>query len=541
MPPAVTLSLADAFTQAMAAYEGGRMGEARRLARRLADDHPDFGGVHYLLGLLALNQTQGRRAADHLARAIAITPGQSALHLAMGQALDLCQNWPEAARHYRLVLDLIPNHAVAHQLLSQALHKIGNLADALTHAEQACQLAPHSAESWHQAGLLHLEAGQIFPAINALRHAVSLRPDWATALNNFGLALRDAGQLEQAVIILQGAVELTSNHAGYITNLASTLRMQGRLHDARHHADRAVRIGPRQVEAWLELGQIRHLLNLHDAAATAFDRATTLAPQNVAAWYSLAETRRAQGDRDKAIKAYEKCLELDPEDRHGAALGLALAGGHHTPDKAPEAYVRQLFDDYADKFDHTLTEKLDYCAPQLLDEVLTTLAPRASEWSIIDIGCGTGLAAPMLRHRAKSLHGIDLSPAMVEKARQRNLYDHLSVGELVSQLSDQPDRYDLVLAADVLVYLGDLEPVFQASHRALHPGGLFAFTVERSDETPSYSLGSKQRYAHAAGYLRQLAGECGYDILHLSPAVTRRDGGHDVPGYVVVLRSLAAE
>ncbi|MBX9634417.1 MAG: methyltransferase domain-containing protein, partial [Magnetospirillum sp.] len=142
----------------------------------------------------------------------------------------------------------------------------------------------------------------------------------------------------------------------------------------------------------------------------------------------------------------------------------------------------------------------------------------------------------VLKPLAARLDGIDLSQAMVAKAAERGLYDELVVGELVTALRERTASYDLVVAADVLVYLGDLEPVLAAAHAALKPGGSFAFTVEKTDEAETYVLGAKQRYAHAAAYVTARAEAAGFQIALLEDAVTRRDADQDVPGLVAVLR-----
>jgi len=158
---------------------------------------------------------------------------------------------------------------------------------------------------------------------------------------------------------------------------------------------------------------------------------------------------------------------------------------------------------------------------------------------VLDAGCGTGLAAPTLRPLAATLHGLDLSPAMVAKARQRRLYDALYEADLENYLNRHPESYDLIVAADVMVYLGDLSAPLAAARNALHDGGTLAFTLERTEESESYMLGAKHRYAHSRKYVAQQAEHCGFKIELLEDAVTRKDGGEDVPGLLVVLRKKA--
>lgn len=520
----------------MRAYEDGKLADAKRLARKLAESAPQFGGAHYLLGLLALDNAQGKRAAESLARAIAITPRQPVLHLAMGRALEFSGDVAEAGLHYRTVLTIETNHAEANARLGELLGRAGKRDEAIAHCRAALSANPGHAEALNTLGALLTQAGQAAEACEALRQALDLRPNWPAALNNFGVSLRDLGKLDAAATILEGALELRPDHAGTRANLASVYRALGRLDESRTQAERGTRIEPRNAEAWMELGLTRQAQHHWEGAAAAFERATAAAPRQAHTWYCLGEARRAMGEADRAAYAYRKALDLEPEDQHGAGLALALAGGAPVPDKAPEAYVRQLFDDYADRFEHSLVEKLDYRAPQVLAAcLLRTLGPVA-DLTVMDAGCGTGLAAPVLKPLAARLDGVDLSQAMVAKAALRGLYDELVVGELVDTLNARPAAYDLVVAADVLVYLGDLEPVMDAVRTALKPGGAFAFSVEKTKDTETYLLGPKQRYAHSADYITQRAEAAGFQVLLLEDAVTRRDGDQDVPGLVAVLK-----
>lgn len=526
------------FTEAMRAYESGKPAQARRLAHQLVETAPSFGGAHYLLALLALDQKQGRNAVAHLATAIAITPGQATLHLAMGRALEMNGDMAEACLHLRTVLGLHPHHAEAHARLGHLLHHLGRDNEAIDHCRHAVAADPGHAEAWNTLGALLHQAGNPTQAAECLRQALLLRPSWPAALNNFGLALKECGKLDQAITVLAGAVDVRPGHAGSRTNLASAYRAARQFDLARPQAEAAVKLAPRDCEAWIELGLIRQAQGHEEGAAAAFERATSAAPDQIKPWFCLAESCRALGQNDRAAQAYRHCLTLDPDDCHGAGLGLALTGAADIPERAPQAYVRQLFDDYAERFDQALIDRLEYRGPALLGEALTRTLGPATNLSVLDAGCGTGLAAPVLRPWAAALDGLDLSPAMIAKAKAHKIYDQLHVAEIEEFLHANPRRYDLIVAADVLVYLGDLAPVFTAARGALKENGTLAFTVEKAHESDSYMLGAKHRYAHAPGYIRDQAEFAGFAIALLEDAVTRKDGGLDVPGMVVVLRKL---
>ena len=135
---------------------------------------------------------------------------------------------------------------------------------------------------------------------------------------------------------------------------------------------------------------------------------------------------------------------------------------------------------------------------------------------------------------ARTLVGVDLSPPMLEVAARRGIYSRLVQGELLEALA-APEQYDLVLSADVFIYVGDLADVFAAVRRALRPNGRFAFAVE-SHSSPGYVLKPTRRYAHSIDYIRTLAAQTGLSETAMTSGVLRTEFGRNIDGYAFVLR-----
>jgi predicted TPR repeat methyltransferase len=270
------------------------------------------------------------------------------------------------------------------------------------------------------------------------------------------------------------------------------------------------------------------------AAAEMFEQALERAPDWAAAWFALGEARERLGDLDGAADAFRSTLATDPADAQGAAARLALLGKAEPPVALPQAYVARLFDQYAPHFDAHLTEKLGYRAPALIAEALDSTALGRRFARALDIGCGAGLMGQALRERVDHLTGVDLSPAMIAKARERGVYDALEVGEATALLQrSAPEAFNLVVAADSLVYIGDLAPAFAAIATALTPDGLFAFTVE-TGEGAGFVLGPAMRFAHARAYAEATAARAGLRPLLVQPASARREAGVETAGLICV-------
>jgi predicted TPR repeat methyltransferase len=270
------------------------------------------------------------------------------------------------------------------------------------------------------------------------------------------------------------------------------------------------------------------------AAADVLEQALERAPDWAAAWFALGEAREKLGRRQGAAEAFQATLAADPEDAQGAAARLALLGAGAAPNALPQAYIARLFDDYAPRFDRHLRESLAYRAPALILAALDDAAPSRRFACVLDVGCGTGLMGAAIRDRVERLAGVDLSQAMIAKARERGVYDALIVGDATAALIDRSlAPFDLVVAADSLVYFGDLGPLFAAVAAGLTGDGLFAFSIETT-EGDGFRLQPTLRFAHSRAYIEMTARESGLSPLLLRCASTRREAGADAPGLICV-------
>ena len=154
---------------------------------------------------------------------------------------------------------------------------------------------------------------------------------------------------------------------------------------------------------------------------------------------------------------------------------------------------------------------------------------------ILDLGCGTGLAGEVFQDLARRLDGVDLSPLMIERARGRGIYDSLVIQDIETALTTASPSYDLILAADTLVYLGDLVALFRGASLRLKKGGFFLFTVERKPGE-GFELGPKRRYRHSEAYLREEAGRAGLEVMGLLDCSPRWEAKSPVEGLAVALQ-----
>ncbi|MBP2548144.1 putative TPR repeat methyltransferase [Neorhizobium galegae] len=294
----------------------------------------------------------------------------------------------------------------------------------------------------------------------------------------------------------------------------------------------------------------RMLMEAGDAAAAAdlMAQALELAPGWAAGWFQLGEFFEKAGLKDEAVEAYRRAAERDEPGLFGAPLKLALLGAEPTPETPPSAYVEGLFDDYADRFEAALIEKLNYSVPKKLFRLVRPHAPFALT---VDLGCGTGLFGVEVAAASSRLEGFDLSANMLAKAAEKGLYQHLGQADLSEPAessglfcADLPKhRADLVSAADVMMYLGSLEGAFSLARDLLKPQGLFAFSVEDAatveeggDAKAGFFLQPSLRYAHGEAYVGQGLADAGFTIIDTLKTDIRMDAGKAVFGILFLAR-----
>jgi len=420
--------------------------------------------------------------------------------------------------------------------LANALHRRGRMTEAVAIFQQVLNVSPDHADALHYLGLCRFEQGEAEQGISLVRRAIELCPEFADAHNNLGNMLRMRGFLDEAAASYERSIALRPDNADAINNLGTTLKARGLLDEAVAMFERALALNPDHVATLNNLGNLLVRAGRQDLALDHFQKALLLAPYDGRAYYRLGYALCLENRLEDAAAIYRRWMAIEPDKPEPRHL-LAACTGENVPERASKEFVERLFDRFAPSFDAVL-DALEYKAPALVAdavrEILQPFADRAID--VLDAGCGTGLAGPLLRPYAQRLVGLDLSKHMLAQAQGRACYDELVQSDLTEHLDQHEGAYDLIAAVDTLCYFGDLREVVGASARALRPGGHLAFTVEKSEPNaaPSgYFLHPHGRYSHTEAYVRSALVEAGLDAQLVRTAELRLERT-PVQGLVVV-------
>lgn len=376
-------------------------------------------------------------------------------------------------------------------------------------------------------------AGRLTEAESGYRSVLRIRPHDPDALHFLGMLHFQRGEHEQAIAFVRRSLAALGSNPHAWNNLGNMLLASNQPEDAAVAYEKATQFGPQMAETWYNRAVCLRRTRQYDLAIDCFAKTIELKPENSPVYERLGMMLYNLGRFRDAAETYRKWLAYDPENPIARHM-LAAMTGQDVPQRADDEYLRQLFDTFASSFDQNLTE-LGYRAPELLASSLGEYVATDGRLEILDAGCGTGLCGPLLRSMARRLVGVDLSAGMIDKARPRQVYDELVVGELCAFMRERAQCFDAVISADTLVYFGALEEASAAARQCVRPGGVFAFTVERLvDSDQPYRIQPHGRYAHAEDYVRRSLQDAGFTRVDVKAVVLRRERGAEVQGHLVV-------
>lgn len=459
---------------------------------------------------------------------------QALLHL-LEEAAALRAKGDEKAALQKVneLLMRAPAWPVAYNYQGSLYHAMGDYAAAIQSYTQAIELQPDYLDAYYNLGLAYLKSHDRVAAARAFDAILSLNAKHPGARFQQGRLAMEASDYASALRIFQALVHDYPHHAESNANLAACYLRAGRLEEAIAAYEATLVLAPKDTQAWFNLGVIHSKTGRDDLAKTAYLKVLSLNARHADAHVNVAALYWKARMQAEALLHYREAQRLRPDD----ALiehALKVVGGDASVVEASPEYTRTLFNAYADTYDQHLTEALHYRVPHVFERMLTRFPWQAAVYpAILDLGCGTGLCAPVLRPRAQQLVGVDLAPDMLNKAKEKGAYDALVEGEALWFLTHKTAAFDLVVAGDVLVYIGDLEKLLAAAVKALRPQGRLLFNVEvKAPLEAGFALQPSGRFWHDPAYVANHLHGLGLLMLSQQTAVLRYEAGRPVMGLV---------
>jgi predicted TPR repeat methyltransferase len=515
----------------------GHSNQALTLVRQALELEPLHPAFLNTLGNLYLRTNTIDKAISTLKQAITAAPKAPAAYVNLGNAYRKTGNTEKAMHeyqkalvhnkkhidaHYNLALCLIekalwdlaiqelkaallysPKHPGAHGQIAQVYLQTGAADKAVIHFKKRLELQPGHADSYHDLGLAYLEKKSYQKALDALLEALELNPSLCDAHYHIATAYIQLGEYTDALKYYLRQLEKKPYEECYF-NIAVLLMYEGRAKEALDYFNHTLDLNPNHFDTHINLGVMYLKAN----------------------------------NKPQAITHYQKALNIRPEDKEALHI-LSAIEQKNAANTAPKEYIEHLFDQYAPYYDIHLQEQLKYRAPQLIKDALanhTTITD--CQYDILDLGCGTGLTGQIIKPYAKSIAGVDVSENMINIARAKKIYDPLLTATILEAFQTL-DTFDVIVAADVFSYIGDLRETLLACKDHLNLNGYLIFTVEQNFQTDDFVLQETIRYGHNPSYLDDLMKDIGYESVDRQNIILREQNKEPVEGLLLLWRCIS--
>ena len=441
-----------------------------------------------------------------LERAIKLCPSEASLYNNLGKAYRASGNLDKAIHSFKEALKQRKNYALAHNNLGACFYQKKLIREAIEHFLKAIRIEPDYFDPHYNLANCYVQISKPHDALAHYEKVFQLNPEHVNTIHNLGILLTNLGKYKEAVIYLNKALNYTPDNLDLKFHLAIILDSTGKPENAKDY--------------YKEI--IQH------------DNKYAMAHHNLATVYLREQ------DIDKAKEHYKVAFLLDNENKTAEHMLNAL--NNNTTNSAPSEYVKLLFNQYASNYDEHLKGQLEYKVPEKLRTLLAgNLDKLPQHCTTLDLGCGTGQCAVYFRDISNKLIGVDIADKMLAIAKENNFYDKLHNSEIVSFLSKEENKnYDLIIAADVFVYIGCLKETFKQIKSCLNKNGCFLFSVEQETDKHNkneegYSLSISGRYKHSKDYILNLAKENNLTVAQRLDTVIRTQDNKPVDGILFLL------
>jgi predicted TPR repeat methyltransferase len=492
--------------------------------------------VGFLLNksLESLRNSNLESAELYLKQALKIQSNNPHVLRLLGVVYAQRREYSDALEYLNDSLKALPKNSLALSNLGNVYLGLKEYENALDAYDKSIKIDPKYEEVWSNKGNALYELKRYDEAIFHHDKALSLKPDYAEAWSNKGNTLNELKRFDEAIAHYDKALSLRPDYHEAWSNKGVTLHELKRFDEAIAHYDKSLSLKPDYAEAWSFKGMTLHALKRYNEAIAHYDKALSFKPYEASFFYQKSFTNIALNQYALAIENLEDAIKYKFSPAGYVEYILSALKPEIGLKPMPKSYVVDLFDSYANSFDKHLIDALKYETPKNLLELLN---PSINDkFAILDIGCGTGLMGKLLKPYASKIVGVDLSKEMLSKAELTGVYDELIADDILEFVSKCNDKFDLVVSADVFIYIGELSNVFMDLAEIIKAGGLFCFSVEKH-ESINFALSPRTlRYSHSKEYIQQLASLNNFTIQNVLEGPIRQESHVDVDGYCFLLK-----
>ena len=493
--------------------------------------------AHYMLGVIFAEKGDLASATDFLNKAIEINSQYPDPYFILAKIQQSKEEYKSAFDNCLKATSLDPEFDEAWLLLCSLSIWLKDNNQAIKSCQQAINYFPDSIKTYSNLAAALFNKCDYSQSTEYYKKVILLEPDNIPAHKFLCLSLLRDKEFKQALEIVQKMLDIDFNNAESYNYLCEAYLGLNEIDNAENACKKSLEIVPSNITAYINMGNIFQQRFQYKTSIIWYKKALEIEPDNANLHYNLGISYFRLNNNDNAATSFHKAMEINP-DLSASKHMLAIVEGKNLA-RVDAIYLTDLFDEYAHRYNKH-QQDLKYHVPEYINDTIRDLYYSNHlncKLDILDLGCGTGLCAPYLADITKSITGVDLSPDMIKQAKKLSLYNELIVGDMNEYMNSRPDMFDIAIAADVFIYMGDLNQEFHAAKVTLKDNALLIFNIQLNDDIASYELTDTGRYNHADSYISSLIDTYGFIHITSNNVISRYDLGIPVDSRIYVLQN----
>lgn len=399
---------------------------------------------------------------------------------------------------------------------------------------QAIKLNPDNIGTYINLGVAQQNLGSLDDAENSLKIALSINKDHPQVHNNLGSIYILQSDFSKAQPFIEKAISLDSTYSDAHCNLGEIFKNTGSTDKSIDSYLTSLKYNPNNINAYFGLGSYYTYEANQEKAEYYLNTTLQLNPYHIEATFHLGFLHYLLKSYDTATSYFKKTIELEPNHYYASYL-LSAITGQDSPEKSPEPYVKGLFDHYASTFDEHLVKHLKYNVPSTMLSIFNKFSQPKQTVNLLDLGCGTGICGEKFAHMYTHMTGVDLSENMIKKTQEKNIYSSLHASDIDHFINNTTSKYDLVIAADVFIYVGNIRLLVKDIYDTMNFDGYFIFSIELSD-SDDYFLQNTGRYAHSESHIHEILENASFNIINYQATIIRNEKDNEIKGIIYLCK-----
>ena len=510
-------------------YNQGQFDDILSRSELLIKEYPNTPNIHNILGAISFKRGDTEAALKYFRREIEINPCHSYAYNNLGAVLINLKKNKEAQTIIQESIKLQPNYAEAYNNLGNCFKEQKKYGQAIKNYKKVLELKPNYYEAYENLGIVLGKNNKNNQAEKVLKILIKKNPEYANAYKCLGVTLINLKKFEEAKKVIKKFIQIKPESDEGYNILGIVLTNSKKFEEAKKVLNHALKINPNNADVYFNLGNLYSSKKLSKIAIEYFEKALHFDPGNAETYYLLGINFTNIGYLKKGAENFKRCLKIN--SNHKTALHLYNSLSGYNSKRPSDEYIVGLFDFYAENFEKSLIDNLDYSVPKEIKHLLS----KKSLGSILDLGCGTGLVGLELKNSLSYLEGVDLSKAMIGEAKKKKVYNKLVQSEITQYLKKQTLNFDYFIAADVFVYVGDLFEVFRLIKDRNTKSGNLIFSIEENLNN-NYHLEKTGRYSHSKNYIKYLCKKLHFSVVYEKKINIRKGDNKYINGLLYNLK-----